>query len=427
MSTMATVATMASSIGNYTRHGYGPNIMELHVPRFDSRRAESNLESDFSGTQVLNMSRNKGLRRISSTLDLFSGELRDFGRPLFHSTTEGDCVKVNSNTAASRMNEKSHDHVNSNNRIHPARIPCPPSVWFTNDGAVLREKPYMSIQQPISRPPVPPILSNSDPTATTSMLNNVKFPPTVNITENLWAIYEDELSKQPPRLRKEFTAPLPQVTTQEEWPPLRQQYALARTNRVWNNKEERNAILKKSFEGSLFPGGLGAFMQLNLQQRINADANGVQLCLASPLVSSPTDLSPVPGPSPPLMRAMSGKQLIENLQAYEHMAASSPRGLSHSSCSHNLRDYKDQDQQQQKIHVPSDPKPALQTHDADGRRRKGFRRGDDALQLAVSENWAVNIRKLNVPINFIPQFVREHSSGIPNLTVFHGSLQYYVI
>lgn len=325
-----------ATMSNYNGRRGGSTIMELRAPNVCFRRTESNLENDFPGAQVFEIPPNKGLRRISSTLDFFSTGLHDTGNPMPKPNTEGSCNEVLRNNATSCMNVINRGYGTTINNGTSSRIlRPPPSVLFSNGGVILRQKTYVSTQQPISRPSPKLVVSNSDPTVTTSIPNNVKFPPTVNITNSLWAIYEDELSRQPPRLRKENTAPLPKLTTQPEWPLLRHQAGLARVNRSWKSKEECESITKKSFEDSLFPGGLDAFMQLNIQQRaINSD--NIQLRLTSPPPISFTKDVSSQKTYPPLMRAMSGKQLIEDLQAYEYNGQPIPIDLGHSNDTHNL-------------------------------------------------------------------------------------------
>lgn len=388
------------------------------------RRTESNLESDFSGNGMFDMPL-KGLRRVVSTSDFLSPDHRNTRcstmlQPTAEENyannrcTNGNYLNVPYHTAipsrTSSMNNMAsinHGHgINLNSGIPSKRTPYPALTTFF--GAPMeREEPYVSKysaqQQPISRPTPKLNLSNSDPTATTSTANNIKFPVTANLTDKLWSLYEEELSKRAPSLRKEYTEPAPKLTTQPEWPPLRHSYGLAREGREpgLSTKEENDANTRKSFEDSLFPGGLEAFINLNLQQRaqrevINANADGVQLRLASP---TPT-MRTVPGTHIP---PMSGKQLIEDLQEYEHNPAyvGRLREPSHFYSSHNLRGYLGQRGSQQNLLALPDAKPAQPTHDKDGRKRKGFKRGDDALKVAMSENWAVMQHILNAPMEVI--------------------------
>lgn len=383
--------------------------MDLRRPRSIWRRTESNLEGDFYGSKMFDMPQNKGLRRIASTLDFFSPEFRNGG-----SNTMLQPASENSNSHGGYLNNRyitddsayTSYHtatlssmsgidrsrgIGMNSSVPSKRVPYPvPTVFF---GAPRqREEPYITTQQPIARPTPKAKLniSNSDPTATTSVVNGIKFPVTSNVTDNLYALYENELRKQPPRLRKEHTEPLPKLTTQSEWPALRHSYGLAREDRGrgLRTKEEHDAATRKNFEDSLFPGGLDTFINFNLQNKverdvINANAGGVQIRLASPI---PT-LRNILGSQ---ISHMSGKKLIENLQEFEHIPAYIDN--------YNIQSYDSKDS--------IDPKSIRATHDRDGRKRKGFKRGDCALQVAVSEDWAVVMNMINEPIEIIPGLVR---------------------
>lgn len=402
------------------------SAIEPYRSRSIWRRTESNLESDFSGYDVFDTAPNRRLRLTASTLDLFSPDIRNTGSStMLQSATEDNSVNdsyvnnlcTNDSSATFPYYATASSHVGSMNSVNSMgyiygvsskRIPFPARRAFFGVPQQHEESymtRYSSKQQPISRP-VPKLnISNSDPTSTTSALNNVRFPATANITDDLWLLYEEELRKQSPKLRKEHTEPLPKLTTQAEWSSPRRSYGLTREDRgrIWNTREELDAYTRKSFEDSLFPGGLEAFMDLNLEKQaqcdvINANANGVQLRLASPIPA----MRPISGPQIP---PMSGKQLIEDLQEYEHIAAymDRPRNFSHSSGSHSLQSCHDQGGLQKDLVVSSD---LTDTHDKDGRKRKGFKRGDGALQLALSEGWAVMGHALNAPIEIIPNFVR---------------------
>lgn len=393
-----------STMANFNPRQDGATIMDLRQ-RSIWRRTESNLEGDFYGSKMFDMPQNKGLRRIASTLDFFSPEFRNGGsNTMLQPTSEnnylhGSCVNnryitddsINTSyhtVASNRMGGSSGIGMNSS--VPSKRVPYPvPTVFF---GAPRqREEPYITTQQPIARPTPKAKLniSNSDPTATTSAVNDIKFPVTSNVTDNLYALYENELRKQPPRLRKEHTEPLPKLTTQSEWPSLRHSYGLAREDRGRGRrtKEEHDAATRKNFEDSLFPGGLDTFINLNLQNKaerdvINASAGGVQIRLASPTPTMGTFL----GPQIPLM---SGKKLIEDLQEYEQIPAYIDN--------YNLQSYVNQG--------PTSPKSTQETHDRDGRKRKGFKRGDCALRVAVSEDWAVVMSMINGPIEIVPGLV----------------------
>lgn len=380
-------------------------MMDIRHPRSIWRRTESNLEGDFYGSKMFDMPQNKGLRRIASTLDFFSPEFRNGGsntmlqpaseKSQSHTNNRyisDDSTRTSYHTAvSSSMSSMSRRHgIGINSSVPSKRVPYPvPAIFF--GASQQREEPYIITQQPIARPTPKAKLniSHSDPTATTSVVNNIKFPVTANVTDSLYALYERELRKQPPRLRKEQTEPLPKLTTQSEWPPLRHSYGLAREDRGRGRrtKEEHDTAARKNFEDSLFPGGLDAFINLNLQNKaerdvINAKAGGVQLRLASPIPTMRT----VPGLQIP---HMSGKKLIEDLQEYEQIPAYV------ENC--NLLSYVEQG--------PTDPKITQATHDRDGRKRKGFKRGDCALQVAVSEDWAVVLSMINGPIEIIPGLV----------------------
>lgn len=389
--------------------------MDLRRPRSLWRRTESNLEGDFHGSKMFDMPQNKGLRRIASTLDFFSPEFRN-GR----TNTMLQPASENSNSHSGYLNSRyiTDDSVDTsyhtpttssmsgidrsrsigmNSSVPSKRVPYPvPTVFF---GAPRqREEPYITTQQPIARPTPKAKLniSNSDPTATTSAANDVKFPVTSNVTDNLYALYENELRKQTPRLRKEHTEPLPKLTTQSEWPALRHSYGLAREDRGrgLRTKEEHDAATRKNFEDSLFPGGLDTFINFNLQNKverdiINANAGGVQIRLASPIPTSRSFIGPQIPP-------MSGKKLIETLQEFEQI----PTYIDN----YNIQSYDGQDS--------IDPKSTQATHDRDGRKRKGFKRGDCALQVALKENWAVVMNVINEPIEIVPGLVRFIRSSL---------------
>lgn len=394
-----------SAMANFNFSQDGAAMMDIRRPRSIWRRTESNLESDFYGSKMFDIPQNKGLRRIASTLDFFSPEFRNGGsNTMLQPASESSHSQVNNRyisddfahtsyhtTVSSSMSAMSRSRgIGMNSSAPSKRVPYPvPAVFFGTPQQC--EEPFITTQQPIARPTPKAKLniSHSDPTATTSAVNDIKFPVTTNVTDSLYALYERELRKQPPRLRKEQTEPLPKLTTQSEWPPLRHSYGLAREDRGCSRrtKEEYDAAARKNFEDSLFPGGLDAFINLNLQNKterdvINANAGGVQLRLASPV--------PTTRAAPPQILAMSGKQLIEDLQEYEQI----PIYIDN----YNLLNYLDQD--------PIDPRSSQSTHDRDGRRRKGFKRGDCALQVAVSEDWAVVLNMINGPIEIVPGLVR---------------------
>lgn len=387
---------------------YSATTMDPRPPRSIWRRTESNLEGGFYGSAMFDMPKNKGLRRIASTLDFFSPEFRNgWSNTMLQPTSENSHShdgyannryitddSAHAPASSSSISGMSHSRgIGMNSSVPSKRVPYPvPTISF---GTLQKhEEPYISAQQPIARPTPRAKLniSNSDPTATISAVNDIKFPVTANVTDNLYALYENELRKQLPRLRKEHTEPLPKLTTQPEWPPLRHSYGLAREDRGRGRrtKEEHDAATRKSFEDSLFPGGLDAFVGLNLQNKaerdvINANAGGVQIRLSSPIPTTRT----VPGPQIPVM---SGKKLIEDLQEYEHVPD--------YTSSYNLQSYADQGL--------IDLNDTQDTHDRDGRKRRGFKRGDCAFQLAVSEGWAVmkNKNMINAPIEIVPGLVR---------------------
>ncbi|KAH0612093.1 uncharacterized protein H6S33_010145 [Morchella sextelata] len=276
----------------------------------------------FFGTQLVEVSPNQTLHRKSSTLDFIEG-LHSSKRTVSQPHTEEhhkDNFFDGSHSPLHRFNlgPSSNNGLASSKTYHPT-----PNTFFDGDGVMLRERNPMSLQKPISRPSSK-FFANDDNSITMNPMaeQQTSSSEKKQFTSKIWNDYEGETVEQDSHLERQNSGPLPKLTTQPEWPRLRHQTGLARANRSLDNHKEVEKVKDKAFVDSLFPGGIDAFVQDNLQKNsIGCDYIKPHLIVPSPPPSPPPvfvgDVSLPETQYPTIMKVMSGKQLIEDLDEYE--------------------------------------------------------------------------------------------------------------
>lgn len=481
------------------------------------------------GTQLVEVSPNQTLGRKPNTLDFTEG-LHSSKRTVSQPCTE-EHYKDN-------FFDESHSPLHSfnlgpssNNGLASSRTYYQtPNTFFGGDFVTLREKNPMSLQKPISRPSSEFFANNDSSITMNRMAEQQSSSEKKQFTSKIWNDYEEEAVEQGSHIERQNSSSLPKLISQPEWPLLRRQTGLARANRSLENHKEVEKAKDKAFVDSLFPGGIDAFVQDNLQERpIGCDYLKPHLIIPSPPSSSPPayigDVSLPEAQYPTIMKVMSGKQLIEDLDEYERNEqqrarklgrfistltlrdqsdrnisthslhdqvarnistqglrnqfdkntsthslhdqigrnpnAQSLRGLvdrntstqslhdlvdrntstqslrdladrnisthnvldqfGKNTSTHSLRDQvgrnvsalvhreKVDENPVHKILSNSNVSSISQTLDAYGTKNKGFRRGHEALQVAITEKWACMDRVLNAPLNPVSREVREHS------------------
>lgn len=449
------------------------------------------------GTQLVEVSPNQTLGRKPNTLDFTEG-LHSSKRTVSQPRTEEHYKDNFFDESRSPLHSFNLGPSSNNGLASPKTYYQTPNTFFGGDVVTLREKNPMSLQKPISRPSSK-FFANNDSSITMNRMAEQQSSSSEKkqFTSKIWNDYEGETV--------EHSSSLPKLTIQPEWPLLRHQTGLARTNRSLDNHKEVEKVKDKAFVDSLFPGGIDAFVQDNLQEHpINCDYLKPHLIIPSPSPSPPPafvgDVSLPEAQYPTIMKVMSGKQLIEDLDEYERNEQQRARKLGHFLSTLNLRDQIDRNISTHSLHdqvarnistqslrnqfdrntsthslhdqigrnpntqglrdladrnisthnlpdqfgkntsthslrdqvggsvgalvhrekvdgnpahkIPSNSNVSSisQTLDAYGTKNKGFRRGDEALQVAITEKWACMDRVLNAPLDPVSRDVRERLS-----------------